>query len=223
MDRRHFDGLGRAREAVLAPGGDHNRRGAVRAVVRDLLRDVVGIGAAEPDRAHEDQRLGAQVDVLLVLGDVGGDRPVTQLRELDAELVRGDPVEAVPDDGPVPARRDVTERDRRDRLALGEHLLHRIGKRAEVDEELVLPTAGRGRRTPRRARAPAGNRPRSARRRPSSTAPPSRGLDHRMCRARRRTCRRDRCSAGSRSPARSRSGRARGRRFDWCRSWYRSG
>ena len=60
----------RAGEAVFARGGDHDRRGAVRAVVRDLLGDVVGVRALEPDRAHEDQRLGAEVDVLLVFGDV---------------------------------------------------------------------------------------------------------------------------------------------------------
>ena len=138
MHRRHFDGLHRAREAVFASRGDHDRRGAVRAVVRDLLRDVVGVRATEPDRAHEDQRLGAQVDVLLVLGDVGRDGAVTQLRELDPELVGGDAVETVPDHRPVPARRHVTERDRGDRLALREHLVHRVGQRPQVDEQCML-------------------------------------------------------------------------------------
>ena len=84
MHRRNFDGLGRAREAVFASRGDHDRRGAVGAMVRDLFRDIVGVRTTEPDRADEDQRFGTQVDVLLVLGDVGRDGPVTQLRELDA-------------------------------------------------------------------------------------------------------------------------------------------
>ena len=102
MHRRHLDRLGRAREPILATSGDHNRCRAVRAVVRDLLRDVVDVGPTEAHCTHENQRLRAQIDVLLVLGDVGRDRPVAQLRELDAQLVGGDPVEPVADDGPVP-------------------------------------------------------------------------------------------------------------------------
>ena len=43
--------------------------------------------------------------MLLVLGDVAGDRLVAELRELDPHLVRGDPVRAVADDGPVAAAR----------------------------------------------------------------------------------------------------------------------
>ena len=59
----------------------------------------------QPRRAHEDQRLGRQVDVLLVLGDVAGDRLVAELAELDPHLLGGDRVGAVADDRPVALRR----------------------------------------------------------------------------------------------------------------------
>ena len=59
------------------------------------------VAAGQAGRAHEDQRLGRQVDVLLVLGDVAGDRLVAELAELDPHLLGGDLVGAVADDRPV--------------------------------------------------------------------------------------------------------------------------
>ena len=103
--RRHVDHLQGGAEATLALGGDHDRRRLVGPVDRHLLGDVVGGRAGEAGGAHEDQRLGRQVDVLLVLGDVAGDRLVAELRQLDPQLLRGDAVRAVADEGPVAARR----------------------------------------------------------------------------------------------------------------------
>ena len=114
-----------AREAVLAVVGDHDRRRLVRAVDGDLLADVVGVRAVQPRRAHEDHRLGRQVDVLLVLGDVAGDRLVTELRELDPHLFGGDPVDAVADDRPRPAGERVPLRRECDRRPAFEHVSHR--------------------------------------------------------------------------------------------------
>ena len=82
-----------------------DRRRLVGPVDRDLLGDVVGGRPFEPGRAHQDQRLGRQVDVLLVLGGVAGDRLVAELRELDPHLLGRDPVGAVADDRPVARRR----------------------------------------------------------------------------------------------------------------------
>ena len=69
------------------------------------LRDIVGGRPSEAGGTHEDQRLGRQIDVLLVLGGVAGDGLVTELRQLDAQLAGGDAVRAVADDGPVAVRR----------------------------------------------------------------------------------------------------------------------
>ena len=68
-----------APEALLALGGDDDRRRLVGPVDRHLLGHVVGGRADQAGGAHEDQRLGRQVDVLLVLGDVAGDRLVAEL------------------------------------------------------------------------------------------------------------------------------------------------
>ena len=149
---------------------------------------------------------------------------VTELRELDPQLVGGDLVETVADHRPVAARRNVTVRDGGDRLPLREHVVHRVGERragrraARADRVGVEVAELVG-----DARARGGSPRRSARRTPWSTGPPSRRRGRRTCRARRRPCRRGRCCGGSRSRAPRRSGRARGRRCGWCRWWCRSG
>jgi len=68
---------------------------------RRLLGDIISGRPVEPGGAHEDQRLRGQVDVLLVLGDVRGDRLVAELTQLDPHLVGRHPVRAVADDGPI--------------------------------------------------------------------------------------------------------------------------
>ena len=73
----------------------------------DLLGDVGGIAAHETGRAHEDERLGAEVDVLLVFRRVAGDRLVAELRELDADLLRRDLVASVAHHRPVATRRRI--------------------------------------------------------------------------------------------------------------------
>ena len=114
-----------------------DRRGAVRAVDRDLLGDVVGVRSLQAGRAHEDQRLGREVDVLLVLGGVEGDRLVAELRRLHPHFLRGDAVAAVADHRPVAPRHRVSLRDLGDRGAALEHLQHRVGERAQRLEHLV--------------------------------------------------------------------------------------
>src|SRR5438046_3186070 len=82
---------------------------------------VVGVRANEPRGTHEDERLGRQIDVLLVLGAVAPDRLVTELRQLDARLLRGDAVDAVAHHGPRTAQWRVPLRGGRDRGTVGDH------------------------------------------------------------------------------------------------------
>ena len=106
-------------------------------VDRDFLGDIVGRRALQPRGANQDQRLRAQVDVLLVLGRVAGDRLVAQLAELDAHLLGGHTVGAVPHHGPMAAARRGAVGDAGDALVLfedaperGRQLLERIQERA---------------------------------------------------------------------------------------------
>ena len=100
IDRRHRDHRGR-RVARVAVVGDHDRRRLVGPEDRHLLAHVVGRAAGEPGRADDDQRLRRQVDVLLVLGDVAGDRLVAELAELDPHLLGRHLVRPVADHRPV--------------------------------------------------------------------------------------------------------------------------
>ena len=79
--------------------------------------------------------------MLLVLGHVARDRLVTELGELDAQLLRRDLVHAVADDRPRPPRQRMPLRGERDRRPAGEHLLHRRGQLAERGEQLAVPFA----------------------------------------------------------------------------------
>src|SRR5690606_8253193 len=121
--------------AGLVVAGDDDRGGLVGPVDRHLLGHVVRGGALEPRGAHEDHRLAGQVDVLLVLGGVAGDRPVAELAELDAQLGGGDPVHAVADDGPVPLGRRELASGGGDRVSAAERLLHLLGEAAQLGEQ----------------------------------------------------------------------------------------
>ena len=137
VHHRNRDRLERGEEAGFAVVGDHDRRGLVGAVDRDLLADIVGVRAVQSGRAHEDHRLGREVDVLLVLGDVARDRLVAELRQLDPDLFGRDAVDAVADDRPRAAGQRVTLRGERDRRAPLEHLAHRRGQLAQRGEDLL--------------------------------------------------------------------------------------
>ena len=125
VHRRHGDHRRRGGEALVGVGGDDDRGGLVGLVDRHLLGHVVGRAAGQPGRAHQDQRLAGQVDVLLVLGDVAGDRLVAQLGELDPHLVGGDDVRPVADDRPVAALRGEALGGLGDGAATGQHGAHR--------------------------------------------------------------------------------------------------
>ena len=68
--------VARAAGKSVALGGDDHRRRLVGPVDGQLLGHVVGVGRRQAGGADQDQRLGGQVDVLLVLGGVAGDRLV---------------------------------------------------------------------------------------------------------------------------------------------------
>ena len=141
IDRRHADDVGGGGEPGLALGGDHDRQRLVGPEDRDLLGDVVGGATDETGRAHQDQRLARQVDVLLVLGDVAGDALVAELAELDPHLFGGDRVDAVADDGPVPTLRREPLGGIGDVVAHAEHGAHRVGDLAQRLQQLV-PACG---------------------------------------------------------------------------------
>ena len=133
----HDDHLEGGGEALLALAGDHDRRRLVGPVDRDLLGHVVGGRSGEPGRADQDHGLGREVDVLLVLGRVAGDRLVAELGELDAQLLGGDLVHAVADDRPVaPARREPLGRLGQRRPAR-HRAGHAVGQLAQREEDLV--------------------------------------------------------------------------------------
>ena len=148
VDGRHGDRR-RARVADVAVVGDDDRRRLVRPEDRHLLAHVVGGRAGEPGGAHEDHRLGRQVDVLLVLGDVAGDRLVAELAELDPDLLGRDLVDAVADDRPVALRRCEPAGRLGDRLPAGEHGAHRVGQAAQRRRAARAGAARWGTRPPR--------------------------------------------------------------------------
>ncbi len=131
------DRVERGRVPAVVVVDDRDRRGLVRPVDRDLLGDVVGVRSAQAGRAHEDHRLGREVDVLLVLGDVTRDRLVTELRELDPNLVRGDAVGTVADDRPRSPAQRVALRGLPDRRPPPDQLDHRVGQLAQRHEAFV--------------------------------------------------------------------------------------
>ena len=98
-----------AGEPLVGVGGDDDGRGLVGLVDGDFLGHVVGRATHQTGRAHEDERLAGEVDVLLVLGDVAGDALVAELAELDAHFLGGHRVGAVADDGPVALRAERTD------------------------------------------------------------------------------------------------------------------
>ena len=122
-------------EPDLALGGhDHGRR-LVGAVDRDLLGDVIGSRTGQARGTDEDHRLGREIDVLLVLGAIAGDRLVTELAQLDAHLFGGDAIGTVADDGPVAARRRDGRRSHADLLAKCERAIERVGHRSQRFEQ----------------------------------------------------------------------------------------
>ena len=131
VDRR------RRRVPRVALVGHHDRGRLVGTEDRGLLGDVVGGATAQTRGTHEDQRLRRQIDVLLVLGGVACDRLVTELAELDPDLLGGDPVGSVADDRPVSLRRGEPSRRVGDRVAPGDDVEHRIGDRAQGVEQCV--------------------------------------------------------------------------------------
>ena len=224
VHRRDLDRVERGAEAVVALVDDRDRGRLVRPVDRELLGDVVGVRAGEPGAAHEDERLGREVDVLLVLGAVAGDRLVAELRELDPHLVRGDAVRAVADDGPVAAARA--------RAAARSTPID--ARRASTCSIAVGRSRSAWSIVTRSSDCPSGELVGEREREQEA------GRDLRVERLRRRDAhlhvapvgrvehavgcgRRDRCCGGSRSRAPSRHEPGRGRRCGWCRWSCRSG
>ncbi len=75
--------------------------------------------------------------MLLVLGDVAGDRLVAELGELDPKLPGRDDVAAVPDHRPVAARQHVALGHAGDHRAQRDHSPHRVRQRAEGSQDLA--------------------------------------------------------------------------------------
>ena len=117
------------------------RRVAVRGEDVDLLGQVAHLAGRGPGGADEDERLGGEVDVLLVLHRVGGDGLVAQLGQLDPGLLGGDPVGSRPDHRPVRvAQRDLA--DPGDHRLLGAQLGELVGHLQQRVQQRVLELAG---------------------------------------------------------------------------------
>ena len=128
VDRRYREHCDRAREPRLVIVGHHDRRRLVGPKDRNFLGDVVGGRAGQASGTHENQRLRGQVNVLFVLGAVGGDRLVTEFAQFDPDLLRCDPVGPVAGHRPVaPARRELAG-GFADNVAAAQHCLHRSGQ-----------------------------------------------------------------------------------------------
>src|SRR5260370_902195 len=65
--------------AALAFGGDPDRRRPVAPAARARLGPLVGGRTLQLCRAHQHERLGREIDVLLVFGRLQRDRLVTEL------------------------------------------------------------------------------------------------------------------------------------------------
>ncbi len=115
-------------EPGLALGGDDDRRRLVGPEDGHFLADVVGGGSFEAGGADEDERFTREVDVLLVLGRVGGDGLVAELGQLDAQLASSDQVGTVAHAGPVATRRRVREGHPFDVGPAGQALGHGLGE-----------------------------------------------------------------------------------------------
>ena len=128
MDHRNQHHVQRLREPRRASIGHHHRGRPVSPVDGHLLGHVVGRRANQPCGAHQNQRLGRQVDVLLILGGVGRNRFVAELRQLDPDLPGSHQVGSATHHGPVPASRCVAISYLGNPASLGQHLAHGPGQ-----------------------------------------------------------------------------------------------
>ena len=108
--------------------GHHHGQRLVRPVDGHLLGHVVGRRSHQAGGTHQDQRLRGEVDVLLVLGGVGGDRLVAELRELDPDLAGSHQVGPTAHHGPVAPPRCMPSGDGRHVVAHVQDLGHGVGK-----------------------------------------------------------------------------------------------
>ena len=95
------DVFGIGPETILTLVGDDHRGCFVGLEDGRVLDDVADDGALGTGGADDDQRLGGEVDVLLVLHKIRGDRLVAQLAELNADFVRRRLVGATAHGGPI--------------------------------------------------------------------------------------------------------------------------
>ena len=142
IERRNAEHRRGCREPLVALGGHNEGRRLVGLVDGHFLGHIVGGAAHQSGGAHQDERLARQVDVLLVLGDVAGDRLVAELAQLDAYLLRRHRVGTVADDGPVPLRRSEPTSRLGDAVAGGDDLDHRRRHRAQRTEQFVTTAIG---------------------------------------------------------------------------------
>ncbi|CAB4688189.1 unannotated protein [freshwater metagenome] len=105
IDRRHSDHLSSSRKTLVALSGNHNRQRLVSAEDGHFFSDIVGRAANQAGRAHDDERLTREVDVLLIFGDIAGDALVAKLAEFDTHFLRGHGIRAVANHGPIPTLR----------------------------------------------------------------------------------------------------------------------
>ncbi len=141
---RHEGVLGEARVASVA---HDDRSGVVRAEDRDFFDRIGHDHGGEPRRAHEDERLGREVDVLLVLDRVDRDGLVAELGELDPYLRRRVVVRPRAHHGPVPSQeRELRCRPdpRACRVEDVSHATRQVRELAQELDDIALSGVGEG-------------------------------------------------------------------------------
>ncbi len=137
----NLDDRRRRTEDRSALGGDHDRERLVGPVDRDFLRNVVERRPRKAGGTDQNQRLTRQVDVLLVLGRVAGDRLVAQLGELDADLLGGGQIRPVADHRPGPPTGRASAGDLGDLPSTLEDRVEGRGNLAQAAKEVLLRLA----------------------------------------------------------------------------------
>ena len=101
-----------------------------------FLGHVVSRRANQSCGTHQDQRLGRQVDVLLVLCGIGRNRFVAKLRQLDPDLPGSHQIGSATHHGPVPASQCVAVGYLGNLSPLSQHLTHSSGQVAQASQHL---------------------------------------------------------------------------------------
>ena len=102
-----------------------------------FFSNVVGRAANQAGRAHDDEWLTREVDVLLIFGDIAGDALVAKLTELDTHFLRRHGIRAVANHCPIPTLRRESASSLANLVAQPKHRHQRIRNLTQRREQLM--------------------------------------------------------------------------------------